>query len=225
MGAGRLLVLEGAEGAGKSTQIAMLAHDLRARGVPHLLVREPGGTPVGERIRETLLDPAHEVGGVAEALLFLASRAELVSSVIRPALDEGRLVIADRFFLSTYAYQIGGRGLPEEPVRAANALATGGLIPDLTIVLRHRSADGLARADRRGSRDRIERAPDAFHAAVEAAFDRFADPRWQAGHPECGPILAIDGEGAPDAVFERVRTALENRWPETFPPGGRSEQS
>jgi dTMP kinase len=222
---GRLLVLEGAEGAGKSTQIAMLAQDLRARGIPHLVVREPGGTPAGELIREALLDPAHELTPAAEALLFLASRAELVTSVVRPALDDGRLVIADRFFLSTYAYQIDGRGLPEGPVRAANALATGGLVPDLTIVLRHRSADGLARADRRGARDRIERAPEAFHAAVEAAFDRFADPRWQAGHPECGPILAIDGGGAPDAVFERLRSALADRWPETFPPDGRSEQS
>jgi dTMP kinase len=223
VGPGRLLVFEGAEGAGKSTQIAMLAHALRARGVPHLVVREPGGTPTGETIRALLLDPAHEMVPTTETLLFLASRAELVASVIRPALGAGRLVIADRFFLSTYAYQVGGRRLPDEAVRAANSFATAGLVPDLTILLRHRPAAGLERADRRGPRDRIERAADSFHEAVAAAFDRFAEPAWQARHPECGAIIGVDAEGPPDAVFERVSAALAARWPETFPESRRSE--
>lgn len=217
MGAGRLLVFEGAEGAGKSTQIAMLAQALRGRGVPHLVVREPGGTPAGERIRALLLDPAQDMVATTEALLFLASRAELVTTVIRPALDDGQLVIADRFFLSTYAYQVAGRGLPEEAVQSANQFATGGVAPDLTILLHHHAAAGLARADRRGARDRIERAGDNFHRAVEAAFDRFAEPGWQAEHPECGPIVAIDGGGEPDAVFDRVTAVLAARWPDTFP--------
>jgi dTMP kinase len=222
--AGRLLVFEGAEGAGKSTQIAMLAQWLRSSAIPHLVVREPGGTPVGEAIRTLLLDPAQEMVAVTEALLFLASRAELVASVIRPALADRRLVIADRFFLSTYAYQIGGRGLPEAAIRSANAFATGGLVPDLTVLLRQPAASGLSRADQRGARDRIERSGDAFHEEVAAAFDRFAEAAWQGSHPECGPIVGVDAGGPPDAVFERVTTVLTSRWPETFPPVARSER-
>jgi dTMP kinase len=218
-----LLVFEGPEGAGKSTQIARLAKALRAQGVAHLVVREPGGTPTGERIRSVLLDPGPEMDAASEALLFLASRAELVARVIKPALAEPRLVIADRFFLSTYAYQIGGRGLPEEPVRAANALATAGLVPDLTILLRHRAADGLARADRRGARDRIESADDGFHERVASSFERFAAEGWQRSHPECGPIVALDGGATEDAVFEQVISILAARWPETLSGGGGSQ--
>jgi len=214
--AGRLLVFEGAEGAGKSTQIARLAELLRARDVPHLVVREPGGTTVGEQIRRLVLDPAQEMDAATEALLFIASRAEHVVRVVRPALQKGLLVIADRFFLSTYAYQIAGRGLPEEGIRAANALATGGLVPDLTMLLRHRASDGLARADRRGARDRMERADDAFHERVATAFEQFGAATWQRGHPECGPIVAVDASGTPDEVFEQLMVTLGERWPETF---------
>jgi dTMP kinase len=140
-----------------------------------------------------------------------------VARVIRPALAEGRLVIADRFFLSTYAYQIAGRGLPDDTVRAANALATGGLRPDLTLLFLHRAADGLARADRRGSRDRMERADNAFHERVAAAFERFATRGWQREHPEAGPIASVDAAGTPDAVHEQMLGILAERWPETFP--------
>ena len=216
MDAGRLLVFEGAEGAGKSTQIVRLAELLRARDVPHLVVREPGGTAVGEQIRRLVLDPAQEMDAATEALLFIASRAEHVVRVVRPALQKGLLVIADRFFLSTYAYQIAGRGLPEEGIRAANALATGGLVPDLTLLLRHRASDGLARADRRGARDRMERADDAFHERVAAAFEQFGATAWQRRHPECGPIVAVDAAGTPDEVFEQLMVTLGERWPETF---------
>ena len=216
MSTGRLLVVEGPEGAGKTTQIARLAELLGSTDVPHLIVREPGGTPVGEQIRALLLDPAGDLVPTAETLLFLASRAEHVERVIRPALAAGRLVIADRFFLSTYAYQIGGRGLPEDTVRAANALAIGDLRPDLTLLLVHRAADGLARADRRGARDRIERADDAFHERVASAFERFATRGWQREHPEAGPIVSIDASGTPDAVFDEMLAALAERWPETF---------
>lgn len=217
MTAGRLLVFEGPEGAGKTTQITRLARLLGSRDVPHLIVREPGGTPTGEQIRSLLLDPAGEMVPATETLLFLASRAEHVARVIRPALAEGRLVIADRFFLSTYAYQIAGRGLPNDTVRAANALAIGGLRPDLTLLFLHRAAEGLARADRRGTRDRIERADDAFHDRVAAAFERFATRGWQRDHPESGPIASVDASGTPDAVYEQMLGALAERWPETFP--------
>jgi dTMP kinase len=215
--AGRLLVFEGPEGAGKTTQITRLAELLRSRDVPHLVVREPGGTPTGERIRSLLLDPAGDMAPATEALLFLASRAEHVVRVIRPAMAEGRLVIADRFFLSTYAYQIAGRSLPEDTLRAANALATGGLRPDLTLLFLHRAAEGLARADRRGARDRMERADDAFHERVAAAFDRFATAGWQREHPESGPIASIDASGTPDGVYDQLLGILGERWPETFP--------
>jgi dTMP kinase len=214
---GRLLVFEGPEGAGKTTQITRLAELLRSRDVAHLIVREPGGTPTGEQIRSLLLDPAGEMVSATEALLFLASRAEHVARVIRPALAAGRLVIADRFFLSTYAYQIAGRGLPEESVRAANALATGGLRPDLTLLLLHRAAEGLARADRRGMRDRMERADDAFHERVADAFERFATAGWQREHPEAGAVASIDASGSPEAVHDELLGVLAGRWPETFP--------
>ena len=217
MTAGRLLVFEGAEGAGKSTQIRRLAALLEERRVPHRVVREPGGTPVGEQLRRLVLDEPYDLDAATEALLFIASRAEHVAKVVRPALAAGELVIADRFFLSTYAYQVGGRGLAEETIRAANALATGGLVPDLTILLLSRVSEGLARADSRGTRDRIERADDAFHHRVVAAFDGYAMESWQRRHPECGPIVAIDGAGTPDAVFDRIMGVLGERWPETFP--------
>ncbi len=216
MTAGRLVVFEGPEGAGKSTQIARLAELLASSDIPHLMVREPGGTPTGEQIRTMLLDPSGDLVPSAETLLFLASRAEHVARVIIPALGAGRLVIADRFFLSTYAYQIAGRGLPEDTVRAANALAIGDLRPDLTLLFMHHAGAGLARADRRGARDRIERADDAFHERVAAAFARFATRAWQRDHPEAGPIAPIDASGTVDAVFEEIVAALAERWPETF---------
>ena len=216
MTTGRLLVFEGPEGAGKTTQIARLAELLGSGDVPHLIVREPGGTPSGEKIRSLLLDPAGDMVPATETLLFLASRAEHVARVIRPALADGRLVIADRFFLSTYAYQIAGRGLPEDSVRAANALAIGGLRPDLTLLFLHPPAEGLARTDRRGARDRIERADDAFHERVAAAFERFATRTWQRDHPESGPIATVDASGTPDTVYEQMLGTLAERWPETF---------
>lgn len=217
MTAGRLLVFEGPEGAGKTTQIQRIAAFLESRDTPHRVVREPGGTPVGEEIRRLVLDEPYDLSASTEALLFMASRAEHVAKVVRPAIEQGELVIADRFFLSTYAYQIGGRGLPEETIRAANALATGGLVPDLTLLLVSHAAEGLARADRRGARDRIERADDAFHGRVVAAFDDFASASWQQGHPEAGPVVRIDAAGTLDDVSERIMAALGDRWPETFP--------
>jgi dTMP kinase len=215
---GKLIVFEGAEGVGKTTQIRRLDETLAARGIPRLLVREPGGTRVGDEIRRLLLDPGPELAPRTEALLFMASRAELVDRVIQPALAEGLIVVADRFFLSTYAYQIAGRGLDETEVTRANQFATDRLVPDLTILLRLSVADSLARTDSRGSRDRIEAAADEFHQRVVAAFDRFADQNWQRGHPDWGPVVPVDAAGSVDTVAGAVLTVLEQKWPETFRP-------
>jgi len=215
---GKLIVFEGAEGVGKTTQLRRLGDTLAARGIPFLGVREPGGTAIGNQIRNLLLEPGPGLSARTEALLFMASRAELVESDIRPALERGQAVIADRFFLSTYAYQIAGRGLSEAEVTAANRFATGGLVPDLTILLRLSVAAALARTDSRGARDRIESADDDFHHRVAAAFDRFADPAWQRSHPESGPVVAIDAAGSVDQVSAAVIAMLEQRWPETFRP-------
>jgi dTMP kinase len=213
---GRLIVLDGQESAGKSTQAPRLVRWLAERGVDAILVREPGGTDAGEKIRELLLHLPYQLTAAAEALLFLASRAELVDRVIKPTLREGRTVIMDRFFLSTYAYQVGGRGLDEDLVVSANALATKGLVPDLTVLLMLSASERRARLDRRGGHDKIEREGDQFHARVDAAFERFLDPAWQASHPEAGVIAGVDGGGTEDDVLVRIVGTLADKWPETF---------
>ena len=216
--AGPLIVFEGGEGSGKSTQLRLLADSLGAAGVAHRCLREPGGTVLGAEVRRMLLEREWEVEARAEALLFMASRAQLVATEIRPALDRGETVLLDRFFLSTYAYQIGGRALPEQDVRSANRLATDGLVPDLTLLLAFPVHDGLARAaDRSAAHDRMEREGRAFHERVAAAFESFARPDWQQAHPECGPIVTIQAAGSERDVAARVRTALAARWPGTFP--------
>ena len=178
-----------------------------------------GGDGVFNRAR--LFD---DVMPAAEALLFMASRAELVERVIRPALAEGRVVLLDRFFLSTYAYQVAGRGLPEEGVRAANRLATGGLVPDLTLLISEAATVGQRRVAGRGERDRMEQSGDAFHRRVAAAFERCLDPAWQRAHPECGPIVGVDGRGTVEEVSRRVASILATRFPETFAPLVESHQ-
>ncbi|HEX4934756.1 MAG TPA: dTMP kinase, partial [Gemmatimonadaceae bacterium] len=151
---GALVVLEGAEGVGKTTQLRHLAERMRLAGVAHCTMREPGGTPVGDEIRRLLLDPAMHIVPRAEALLFMASRAQLVETVVRPAVARGEVVLLDRFFLSTYAYQIAGRGLDADGVRAANAFATVGMAPDVTLLLDLPDGEGFSRIAERGEHDR-----------------------------------------------------------------------
>jgi dTMP kinase len=213
---GQLLVFEGSEGAGKSTQLRLLSDRLSAAGIPVVPLREPGGTPLGDAIRGILLDPRSQITPSAEALLFMASRAELVRHEIQPALKRGDVVLMDRFFLSTYAYQIAGRGLSEADVRAANCLATDGLVPDLTIVFDFPFADGITRAAGRGAHDRIESSGDDFHERVERAFAESASPAWQREHPECGPIVRVDGRGPREEVSRRVVSALLRAMPSRF---------
>lgn len=217
MSLGRLIVLEGAEGAGKSTQLRLLTNHLMARGQRVTGVREPGGTVLGDEIRRIVLHPDSDVVPRSEALLFMASRAQLVEREIRPALASGATVLVDRFFLSTYAYQGVGRGIPAEELRVANAMATNGLVPHLTLLLTIPVVEGLARAARRGERDRMERAELAFHERVANAFEIFATPAWQKTHPECGPISLVDARGGKEEVFERIVAAVSDHWPETSP--------
>jgi dTMP kinase len=146
----------------------------------------------------------------------MAARAELCDREIRPALKRGLVVLLDRFFLSTYAYQVVGRGLPEDEVRAANRLATGGLVPDLTVLLDHPVSSGLDRAAARGGRDRIEQAAHGFHRDVAEAFRRFTERRWLAAHPEAGPIELVDASGAREEVARRVLDVLARRLGEPF---------
>ena len=206
---GALIVFEGAEGVGKTTQLRRVAAWMRSRGRSAIQLREPGGTPLGDEIRRLLLDPASDITPRTEALLFMASRAQLLERIVRPSLGAGHLVLLDRFFLSTYAYQVAGRGLPEAEIRQANAAATSGLVPDLTVLLALPAAEGLARPEQRGPRDRMERNADEFHDRVAAAFATFARPEWQAAHAECGPIAVIDASGSPEAVFARVCAVVE----------------
>jgi len=212
-----LIVLEGPEGAGKSTQLRLLTEWLEARGREVVAVREPGGTVLGDEIRRILLDPGSDIVASAEALLFMASRAQLVERVLRPALDKGSIVVIDRFFLSTYAYQGAGRGIRDTELVTANRMATGGLKPDLTVLLDLSAEEGLSRVARRGAHDRIEQATSAFHARVAAEFRRFATPEWQRQHAECGPIAVVDARGSEGEVFARIHQLLRERWPASFP--------
>jgi dTMP kinase len=211
-----LVVLEGPEGVGKSTQVRHLGDRFERAGLRYCLVREPGGTPLGDAIRTLLLDPRWVVDARAEALLFMASRAALVRDVIRPALAAGTFVIADRFFLSTYAYQVAGRGLPETEVRNANRLATDGLVPDLTLLLDLSPEEGLRRAAGRAQHDRIERSGDAFHRLVGDAFVEFTTERWQSAHPECGPVVRIDASGTVLDVSSRIDRVIAAHFSQTL---------
>jgi dTMP kinase len=175
--AGAFVVVEGPEGAGKSSLVRALGARLLADGMQVLPVRQPGGTPVAEAARKVALRSRHEISPAAELFLFLAARADLVARVIRPAIEAGQIVLADRFDLSTRAYQVAGRGLPAADVDAALRLATGGLVPDLTLVLDIPVEIGRERQRRaRKVQDRFEREDDAFHERVLDAYRGAAGP-------------------------------------------------
>lgn len=168
---GFFLVLEGPEGSGKSTLAKGLAARLRAAGTDPVVVREPGGTPAAEALRAELLRDDRAWTPEAELLYIAAARADLVARVIKPALTEGRVVVSDRFDLSTRAYQIGGRGLPASEVEWVNRAATGGLTPDLTLVLDVAPATGRKRQLAAGKdRDRLDREDPDFHERVAAVY-------------------------------------------------------
>ena len=187
---------EGIDRAGKSTQAALLVEAVGARA---LFVREPGGTPVGERVRALLKDPGIAMADRTQALLFAAARAELVEAVVRPALAEGRIVVCDRFLDSSLAYQGDARGLGVEAVAEVNRWATGGLTPDLTVLLAMDVEDAGARA---GEEDRFEAEGASLQARVAAAYERLA-----AAEPNRWRRVAAD---RPEAeVHLDVRAAVE----------------
>lgn len=200
---GRLITLEGGEGAGKSTLVAGLRNHFRQRGMDVLYTREPGGTPLGEAIRGLVLDPAHgEISGEAELLLMFAARAQLVREVLQPALASGRWVLCDRFTDASYAYQGGGRGIEAERIAELERLATGGLQPDLTLLLDLPVAHGRARARQRGEADRIEAEQDAFFERVRAAYRARA-------LAEPGRFCVIDATMPPERVLAASVAAFD----------------
>ena len=168
---GRLISLEGGEGAGKSTLLAGLRAHFERSGMDVLYTREPGGTPVGEAIRALVLDPAHRGMTVeTELLLMFAARAQLVHEVLQPALVSGRWILCDRFTDASYAYQGGGRGVDAMRIGELERIATGGLKPDLTLLLDLPVAHGRARASQRSDADRIEVERDDFFKRVRATY-------------------------------------------------------
>jgi len=199
--AGAFVAFEGGDGSGKSTQIALLRDALEAAGHRVLVTREPGGTAVGERVREVLLHGPEAMGARAEALLFSAARAQHVEEVILPALDDGVVVLSDRYSDSSIAYQGAGRGLGEDAVAALNRWASAGLRPDLTVLLDVEPSEGLDRAATTGAHDRLESAGDAFHRAAAESYRRraAAEPtRW----------LVLDAREPVDALAARVLEAV-----------------
>jgi dTMP kinase len=167
------ITFEGCEGCGKSTHVQMLAEYLRSLGKDVITTKEPGGTPLGKQLREMLLQQEPEV--MSEIFLFAADRIEHVEKVIRPALNQGKIVLCDRFMDSTLAYQLGGRGLPEDLVRYLNWVSSRGLIPDMTIMLDVTVEEGLKRAKDRGPIDRFEKEIVAFHERVRDKYNEIAE--------------------------------------------------
>jgi dTMP kinase len=197
--AGLFLSLDGIDGTGKSTQCRLLAEWLREQGHCVTECTDPGGTPVGQVIRDLLLGHRHSLTPACEALLFMASRAQLVSDIIRPVLDGGHTVIADRFLLANVVYQGHAGGLDPQQLWEAGRLSTGGLEPDLTLVLDLPLESAAARQQqRRGEQDRMERRDDAYRTRVRQGFLDEANRRPR-------QIRVIDASGSVAEVQERIR--------------------
>jgi dTMP kinase len=201
---GRLITIEGLDGAGKSTLAESLHREMAARGVRAELLREPGGVELSERIRELVKDPSLPVSPRAEALLYAAARAQLVAERLEPLLEEGAVVLLDRFVDSSLAYQGAGRALGVEQVRAINLFATGLLEPDRTLLLRISPEAGRARQRERALEpDRMEREDEQFFATIASAYDELA-------REEPGRVRVIDASQPPDAVLRDAVVAVED---------------
>lgn len=192
---------EGVDGSGKSTQARLLSAALKAEGREVLEIREPGGTPAAEQVRELLADPAVPLDPVAELMLFLAARADLVATVLRPALEAGTWVVSDRYSDSTEAYQGHARGLGPQRVRDLNDAATGGLSPDLTVLLDVEPGQALARAVDGG---RFEAEGEGFQRSVGEAYLEIA-------RRDSDRVVVIDGSGSEEEVHRQVVDAVAAR--------------
>ncbi|MCO4772598.1 MAG: dTMP kinase [Deltaproteobacteria bacterium] len=205
MTSGLFITFEGIEGSGKSTQLRLLADHITKRGRNVVCTREPGGTRTGDRVRAILLDPElAEMDPATEMLLFASSRAQHVRELLRPSLDQGDVVLCDRYLHSSLAYQAWARGLGRDRVMSANAAAIDGLLPDLILLLDLDVARAFDRAEARGRLDRIELAGRGFHQAVRAGFhkERDLDP---------ARFVTIDADRPPDEVFASVLAAVGGR--------------
>jgi dTMP kinase len=202
MARGKLITIEGIDGAGKSTLASALVAALTDRGVEATLLREPGGVRAAERIRELVKDPGATIGARAEALLYAAARAQLVEEAVAPLLAGGALVLLDRFVDSSLAYQGAGRRLGVDAVRAINDFGTGGLVPDRTLLLALDPGVGRTRSHQRGAPlDRLERQPDEF-------FDRVAGAYAELARSDADRIRTIDASGDPGEVLNQALGAI-----------------
>ena len=201
------VTFEGIEGSGKTTQTGLLSGYLSGKGIPHVVTREPGGTPMADEIRVLLLSPREErVFPETELLLYEAARAQHVRTVILPALSSGKAVLSDRFSDATTAYQGFSRGIDTAEIERLNAFASGGLVPDLTLLFDIDPEDGFLRIHGRGRpADRIESETIEFHRKVRKGYLRL-----QAEHPD--RIVRIDGALPADEVFRRVRVETAARF-------------
>jgi len=202
MNRGLFITLEGGEGAGKSTCLAYINEILEQAGKRVLVTREPGGTPLGEKIRELLLHGRENMDVDTELLLMFAARAEHLARVIRPALAEGTIVVCDRFTDATYAYQGGGRGVPEERIRILEDWTQQGIRPDLTLLLDIPAVQGLVRAGQRSAPDRFEREKIDF-------FERVRDRYLETATSEPQRIRVIDAARDIPQVQAQLRSVLE----------------
>lgn len=210
---GKFISFEGPEGAGKSTQIQRLAAHLTGCGQKCLLTKEPGGTPIGQQIRKILLHRDHDgMDPVCEALLYLADRAQHVRQTIRPALEEGVWVITDRYHDSTRAYQGAARGLDPNHLETLFQMATGGLQPDLTVLLDLPVEEGLRRAKTRNNAANLEVAEGRFEAEAIAFHQRVREFFLELAEAAPERFVVIDATQSEDRVSEAVREQLERRW-------------
>lgn len=200
-----LVTFEGIEAAGKSTLIAALASRLRSAGNGVLVTREPGGTPLGDSLRALFADPAYRIDAVAEVMMLCASRAQLVADVVQPALRDGTIVLCDRFFDATVAYQGFGRGLDVEMLLEVCLVATRRVAPDLTFLIDIPVEVSAARVRARGVPDRMERESQPFHERVRAGYLMLAE--------RFSRIHVLDGTQTTDALADAVLAVIEARRP------------
>ena len=212
---GRFIVIEGPDGAGKSALVAALADEMRAQGLEPVVVREPGGTTVAEALRHELLDRTRTFRPLTELLYITAARADHVHHVIEPALTQGKTVLCDRFELSTQAYQVAGRGVAQATANLFNQAATGGLRPDLTIVIDVPASVGMERQVSGGKRqDRLDLEDQAFQARVVKEYLAAAGPG----------VRHLDGTQDRHAVFQAAWRLLHEQWPDYFRSQGNPDQ-